>query len=94
MAPGGADRQASTGFAKPGFTFVGRIVQAIPDSLVIPMRFAWARPDASVMKTATHRIDRAAFLSDPRKHLLHDAGFIIGEVKARVSPPSYLGTYR
>ena len=40
------------------------------------MCFARARRDARLMETATHRIDRAAFLHDPREHLLHHAGFV------------------
>jgi hypothetical protein len=36
-------------------------------------------------------MDGAAFLSDPRKHLLHDAGFVIDAVKARVSTSFRLG---
>src|SRR5947209_6975549 len=47
-------------FAKRRFAFVGRVFEQIPDGLVIPVRFARARPYTSLMQTATHRIDRAA----------------------------------
>jgi hypothetical protein len=79
-----ADR-GPPGFAKRGYAFVGRVFQQIPDGLVIPVLFARTRPDASLMETATHRIDRAAFVPDPDKHLLHHAGFVADDVKACVS---------
>src|SRR6516162_6767166 len=84
------DRRPS-GFAKRGFAFVGGVVQHIPDGLVIPVRFARARPDACLMETATHRVDRAAFLADPRKHLLHHACFVPHDSKTRISATFLFG---
>jgi hypothetical protein len=54
---------------KSSFAFVGRVFEHIPDGLVIPVRFARARPDIRLMETATHRIDGAAFVPNPGKHL-------------------------
>ena len=78
------DRRPS-GFAKRGFAFVGGVVQHVPDGLVIPVRFPRARPDARLMETTTHRIDRAAVVPDPRKHLLYHAGFVPDDVKACIA---------
>src|SRR6266566_7055432 len=73
-------------FAKSGFAFVGRIFQHIPDGLVIPVLFAGSRAHTSLVQTATHFIDRAAFLPNPLEHLLHDARFVKDDVKASFSP--------
>jgi len=85
-----ADRRPP-GFTKSSFAFVGGISQHIPDGLVIPGRFARARPDARLMAMATYRIPRAAFLSDPRKHLLPHARFVPDDINARVSAACRLG---
>jgi hypothetical protein len=74
-----------TGFAKRGFAFVGRVFQHIPDGLVIPVLFASTRPDTHLLETATYLIDRAAVVPDPRKDLLHHAGFIAHDVEACLS---------
>ena len=57
---------------------------------MIPVLFARSRADASLVEAATHLIDRAASLSNPVKHLLHDVGFVKDNVKASFSSPFLL----
>ena len=78
------DRRPS-GFAKRGVAFVGGVFQHVPDGLVIPVRFPRARPDTCLMETATHRMDRAAVVAHPGKHLLHHVGFVPDDVKACIA---------
>ena len=42
---------------------------------------------ASLVQAATHLIDGAAILPDPRKHLLHHTGFLKEEIKACFPAP-------
>ena len=56
---------------------------------MIPELFTRSGVYTSLMETATDLIERAAFLPDPGKHLLHDASFIKDDVKAGF-PASFL----
>src|SRR6266567_3083596 len=64
----------------------------IPNGFVIPVLFARLCADTSLVKAATHRVDRAALLTHPSKHLLHDASFVKNNLKTGFST-SFLLVY-